>query len=230
MKVICPQCQQPVEAGQINVATDVAFCRHCNEAFSLADQVATRQAAGRAPGEPPEGCWFRSEIGQWEAGATTRSHAAWILVPFACVWSGGSLGFIFGTQLIRGEFDALMTLFGIPFLFGMIPLVPFAVMSLCGKVVLAVDDDQASLFVGAGPIGRRRRFRWSQIVSVSDAILPGTEHENPAKVICLEGTKKPIHFGLVMSNERRAYLLRLLRRMLVNTADSSLGKQGNPAR
>ena len=49
-------------------------------------------------------------------GATTRSPIAFFLVPFMCVWSGGSLGGVYGSQVLNGEFDLGISLFGIPFI------------------------------------------------------------------------------------------------------------------
>ncbi|HEY1784467.1 MAG TPA: hypothetical protein VGG30_02925, partial [Pirellulales bacterium] len=92
MKITCPTCQQPIDPEQINVATDLAFCNHCNEAFALGDLVSSGEVDDEEPGDPPKGCWHRSDFDGWEIGATTRSYGAWFLVPFICVWSGFSLG------------------------------------------------------------------------------------------------------------------------------------------
>ena len=163
MKITCPKCQQPIDAGQINVAADVAFCSRCAEAFALSALVATGEADDGELGEPPRGCWFRSDFDQWEVGATTRSYFAWFLVPFMCVWSGGSLGGIYGRQIAKGEFDPVMSLFGIPFVLGTIFFGSIALMTVCGKSTLNVRDDRGETFLGIGPIGWRRRFEWSQI-------------------------------------------------------------------
>jgi hypothetical protein len=217
MKVTCPTCQQPIDADQINVATDVAFCRRCDEAFSLAALVAAGEVDDGELGEPPKGCWFRSDFNEWEAGATTRSYGAWFLVPFVCIWSGGTLGGIYGSQIINGEFDPGLSLFGIPFVLGMLLFSWFAVMTVCGKALLRVRDDQAMTFVGVGSIGWRRRFEWSQITRVGEAVASVNDSGQPSKVIRLEGAGKLIQFGWGVNDERRAFLVRLLRRMLVKT-------------
>lgn len=51
----------------------------------------------------------------FEISATTESPIAFFLVPFMLVWSGGSLGGIYGTQIANGHFNLFLSLFGIPF-------------------------------------------------------------------------------------------------------------------
>ncbi len=217
MRVTCPACQQALDAGQINVATDVAFCPRCEEAFSLSELVAAGDVDDGDGGDPPKGCWFRSDFDDWELGATTRSYAAWFLVPFMCVWSGAALGGIYGSQIVKGEFNLGMSLFGIPFVLGAICFGSFAAMTVCGKTTLRVENDHAVTFIGIGSIGWRRRFEWSEIRHVSESPARAWNNGCPMFEIRLEGAGKLIKFGLGVSDERRAFLLRVLRRMLVKT-------------
>ena len=46
------------------------------------------------------------------------------------IWSGGSLGGIYGTQIANQEFSLLQSLFGIPFIIGTINLWFFYIDSI----------------------------------------------------------------------------------------------------
>jgi hypothetical protein len=168
MKVCCPSCRQAIAAEHVNVGSDVAFCPPCNEAFSLSSLVAAGEADDGDLGEPPRGCWFRLGFNDWQVGATTRSYAALFMVPFMCVWSGFSLGGIYGRQIVNGRFDLTQSLFGIPFVAGTLIFGWFAALTVCGKTTVTVRDEQAESFVGIGPIGWRRRFEWSTITRVTE--------------------------------------------------------------
>jgi hypothetical protein len=82
------------------------------------------------------------------------------------VWSGGSLGGIYGTQIAKGDFNLGMSLFGLPFLFGTILFGSIAVMTVCGKFVVRAAGRDGELFVGAGSIGYRKKFRWDEVKDI----------------------------------------------------------------
>jgi len=149
MKIVCPTCQQSIPADDVNVAKDVAFCRICDEAYSLAIMVECGDASNSELAEPPSGSWFTTGENEWQVGATTRSAAAaGILIPFTVVWSGGSLIGIYGTQIWNGDFSITTSLVGIPFVLGSVVLICVSVISVLGQVVLRGCDDDAVLFTG----------------------------------------------------------------------------------
>jgi hypothetical protein len=55
--------------------------------------------------DPPRGAWYQVEFNGFVVGATTRHPIPLFLVPFMCVWSGGSLGGIYGSEFVHGTFD-----------------------------------------------------------------------------------------------------------------------------
>jgi hypothetical protein len=67
---------------------------------------------------PPNGAGFEQLADGFRIGATTRSWMALFMIPFTCVWSGMSLGGIYGKQVSSGRFDPGSSLFGVPFLIG----------------------------------------------------------------------------------------------------------------
>lgn len=223
MKITCPNCQGLLPATQLNVATDVAVCLHCDEAFALSSVVA---AGGEADDDfnlldPPRGAWFEHTATGWQIGASTRSYAAWFLVPFMCVWSGFSLGGIYGSQIASGEFDLFMSLFGIPFVLGTLLFGSIALMTVCGKVVVSVDRTLGAVdrldgrvFTGVGPIGWRRRFDWTATSAVEESWAHQRySGDNGGLLIALVGPKN-IKLASMVSQQRRDYLLRGLRTLL----------------
>lgn len=214
MKVVCPKCREEIASAQVNVGSDVAYCERCQEAYALSTLVASTDTDDTPLSEPPKGCWFETGINQWRVGATTRSYAALFLIPFMGVWSGFSLGGIYGTQIINGKFNIFLSLFGIPFLLGTLLMGSIAVMSVCGKVEIRVRDDDAETFAGVGPFGWRRKFAWSKIQFIREAAPKRQYSGQQSQGLELEGDERLIHFGTMVTEERLRFIKRLLRRML----------------
>jgi hypothetical protein len=211
MKITCPECHSEIPLDDVNVATDIALCRRCGESKSFSELQAEDELPDVDTTQPPSGAWARSQGNEFEAGATTRSAMGFFLVPFAMVWSGFSLGGLYGTQIVHGKFDLAHSLFGIPFLVGSLVLIPLALMAVLGKVVVRGSGDEGSVFIGIGPVGWTRRFRWSEI---NKAHLSETKwQQNGRSLPLLELTgPKPIRFGSQLSEKRRNFLLAVLRR------------------
>lgn len=213
----CPTCETVVVPDDVNVAKDVAYCRKCNAAFSIAEAIHDIEKVD-APNpavdfnNPPRGVWFEQTFEGFVIGATTRSALGCFLVPFMCVWSGGSLGGIYGTQIMNGKFDLFQSLFGIPFLIGTIIFGSLALMSVIGRVVLTVDRDSGSIFTGVGRIGYTKRFEWKDVTHVYEESKRGSKG-SVTKQIVLEG-KERITFGSMLSDERRYFMLQVLKKML----------------
>ena len=133
MKFHCPKCHHTIPAAKMNVETDVAVCPRCDEAFTLSDLVEEADESPVVPDEPPPGAWFRADIDGWQVGATTRSSAR-----VSGALHGGlgrrSMAGIYGSQLVKGEFNLVISLFGIPFLPGSIVLVTMSLMTLVGDL------------------------------------------------------------------------------------------------
>ena len=165
MELVCPDCNNPLGPEDINVGTNVAICKTCGHAFKLDELVgASPQVPAAGPRDdptasPPPGCWYHDTADGWTAGATTRSPIAFFLVPFIAVWSGVSLGGIYGSQIISGKFDLMPSLFGIPFLLGTLVLGTFALMAILGKVEIQAKEDKLVLFTGIGTWGWRKRAK-----------------------------------------------------------------------
>lgn len=210
----CPKCSTEIIYENINVMTDVGICQSCKHVFKISESLNASTNDGFEIENPPKGAWIRRELDQVVIGATTRSFIAFFLVPFMLVWSGGSLGGIYGTQIMAGEFDPFMSLFGIPFLIGSIIFWSIALMAIAGKVELTLDREGGSVFTGVGKIGLTQRFSWDEITNIRE---DGSNYRYPGGngvKIQMEG-KKRLSFGTGLNDSRRYYLLRALKSILI---------------
>lgn len=215
MTPACPVCRKVLPATAINVASNIAYCADCNQGFPLSGLLTT-DGTTHSPidlTQPPTGCWYRELIDGWELGATLRHPIAFILVPFMLVWSGFSLGGIYGTQLMEQKFDLVRSLFGIPFVLGTFFLGGLTVLTIIGKTTITMIREEGSLFIGVGSLGWRRHFLRSDIDTIHEQST--SNGSSRFQVISLEG-KRRLTFAQGLSDERRYFLLRALRHLFQN--------------
>ncbi len=217
MKITCPLCKNPIPTEQVNIAQDIGFCPSCDEAFKISDSFEPKKEVVNEAilEEAPKGAWVRTSAREIIIGATTRSAAAFFLVPFMLVWSGGSLGGIYGSQIASGEFDLLMSLFGLPFLIGSIIFWALALMAINGKVEVSIGHE-SKVFVGIGSLGWTRRFDWGSITTIHEDISGVNYPGGYNRAIVLEG-KGRIKFGSNLTSERQYFVVNALKYTLKNT-------------
>lgn len=205
MNLLCPHCKKPVPPEQVNMSTDLAFCPDCQKAFRISEAVLMEEVDPELLKSPPKGCWFEMEMDRIVVGASTRSPAAFFLLPFTLVWAGGSMIGIYGSQIVNREFNLAQSLFGIPFLFGSIFLISITLMSLFGKLEISISHDSC-IFLGLGKLGRKRRFDWTSVRAIREERTTG---ENPGHTLVLEGTER-MRFGKELSDKRRNFVRKAL--------------------
>lgn len=103
----CPACSEPFLPDDVNVGTNVAFCRTCSKAHvlsTLAGALATppvivyanpeqerlsRLVADVDTTKPPEGAWVRDDGIETEVGASLRTVAgAVVMLGISLFWNG----------------------------------------------------------------------------------------------------------------------------------------------
>ena len=114
---------------------------------------------------PPKGVDLVETMDGFRLTLSTRSCIAIFLVPFTLVWAGGSLGGIYGTQIAKGEFNWMMSLFGVPFLLGSVALIGLTVMSVCGRTIVELAGGKFSIRTGALGVYRTRSAAWHDVRS-----------------------------------------------------------------
>lgn len=214
----CPRCGHSLPAEDINVGADTALCRSCGSIHAFSDLV--HGSSHFNISQPPSGVSVDQFANGFRASATTRAWYALFLVPFMCVWSGASLGGIYGSQIRSGKLNLAISLFGIPFILGTLLLGSQALMATFGRVAVIREGDDGAIFVGIGPLGWTRRFRWSEAVSAMEADTRSNYRGRlPMQLISLktvaDGIPKTIRFGAQLSADRREFLLALIRSQLL---------------
>lgn len=212
LKSLCPKCRAKIPLEDINVSTDLALCRRCGESWKYSELVEESTFADIDLARPPGGAWFKQvQPNGFEVGATTRSAGAFFLVPFMCVWSGGSLGGIYGSQIYHHKFDLLLSLFGIPFLLGTLVLGSSALMTVFGKVLVRIQGNDGLVFTGVGPVGWRRRFKWNEVSTIGTTEKNGNRGSASTQ-IKLEGSKR-INLAAGIKEARMEFMLGALRQL-----------------
>ncbi len=232
----CPSCQIKVPRDAINIQKDIAGCQSCGNIFSISDQVNPQKEetnlytksvkesfdkksqASFDMNNPPKGAYINHLPNGVQIGASTRSWMALFIVPFAIVWSAGSIGGIYGSQVFTGEFDILISLFGIPFLFGSIFVWSLALMAVAGKIEVNLDSNGGHIFTGVGKIGQNKRFLWSEINSVRQQTSTSRSSKGGSTTshhILLEGQRQ-VQFGSGLSSENRYYMIKTLEQLIEN--------------
>ena len=209
----CPKCSSEIQTENINIQSDIAQCIKCKNVFKISENIEDPNDKNFSISNNPDGTWFKTEFNETIIGASTRSAVAFFLVPFMLVWSGGSLGGIYGSQIKNGEFNLLISLFGIPFILGSLLFWSLALMAIWGKVEITLNNKGGKIFTGIGSIGKTKHFLWSDVSTIKEnqpnLRYPGSQ----GRAIVLEG-KKRISFGSGLKEARLYYVFRAIKSVM----------------
>lgn len=214
----CIRCGLPLQAENVNITANLAKCVDCGAVFRL-DQTDDDSGADDAPpagfqlDAPPAGVSFERRPDGFTITASTRSAVALFIIPFTVVWAGGSLGGIYGSQILAGEFSVWMSLFGLPFLCGSLFLISVSAMSVLGSVRIEARNYDGRIVSGVGGIGLTKRFSWADITRVDEAFDVLRRDGSRRQHLVLEGRSR-IGFGSSLSDEKRYYVLNALKILL----------------
>ena len=168
MEFHCPDCGLPIETADLAPAQGVAVCRFCEKPFPLAacQEAVPFERRNVAPEQSvPKGVALEETMDGFRLTLSTRSCVAFFLVPFTLFWAGGSLGGLYGTQIAKGEFNLIMSLFGLPFLVGSVFLIGLTVMTVAGRCVVELAGGQFSIRTGALGFYRTQSAAWDDVLS-----------------------------------------------------------------
>jgi len=209
MKLFCPLCQREADPAKVNMAELVAYCPDCRETWNFGAKKEAEEIDDKVLAKPPSGCSREKDVDGIVLKASTRSPAAFFLVPFMCVWSGFSLGGIYGTQIVQGKFNLMMSLFGIPFIAGSVLFWSIALMAVFGREEVIINRRELRYFVGVGRIGRWKTLSLSDLHTVELGAGKDLQGKSSEAIILAGGTQLQIGGGL--NQERRYWLYHALR-------------------
>ncbi len=168
MEFHCPDCGLPIETADLAPAQGVAVCRFCEKPFPLAacQEAVPFERRNLVPEQNiPKGVTLEETMDGFRLTLSTRSCIAFFLVPFTLFWAGGSLGGLYGTQIAKGEFNLMMSLFGLPFLAGSVLLIGLTVMTVAGRCVVELAGGKFSIRTGALGFYRTQSAAWDDVLS-----------------------------------------------------------------
>ena len=134
------------------------------------------------------------------------SPALLFLIPFTLLWGGGSLGGIYGSQILKGKFDLHQSLFGIPFLIGTVILLSIISFLWFGKWVITLSEGAGTVFMGVGSLGWTRRFAYDHSTVVS--LQPTSVRYNNVqqKGIAVRTGEKELVFGTLIKDDAKQFI------------------------
>lgn len=210
----CPRCHAELTAENINIQSDIAQCTKCNRVFKVSENIEDSTEENHFDiDDTVKGTWIHSTINKTVIGASTRSPIAFFLVPFMIVWSGGSIGGLYGPQIVSGKFNLYLSLFGIPFLLGSVIFWSLALMAIWGKVEVSLDQNGGNVFTGIGRLGLNKSFEWNEVSTVKESSSNLKYPGGQGSTLVLEGQKR-ISFGSGLNAARRYYLLNAIKSTL----------------
>ena len=145
------------------------------------------------------------------------SPLALFFIPFTCLWGGGSMSGIYGSQIVKQEFNWQLSLFGLPFLIGTVILVSSCLFMLFGKRVLTLSAGKGTYFTGVGPIGFTKRFTYNYNTKVEEdfTVYQGRRGGSSTSYflrLSNEGDSNSVTLGSGFSKDALAYTCAVLRR------------------
>jgi hypothetical protein len=234
---VCSQCQNTIPAEDVNVASDVAFCRPCNHATKLSDFVTSGRTSSMElfdPTNPPHGAWARGGPDNMELCASHRSESAWVMLGFCVVWNSGLSVFLalvisstlnlLGVQMPNwfpsdidgsgmGVGDTLfMWLFLTPFILAGLFMFGLVLNLMFGRTTLRIGHSDGELFTGGiGPFGWTQRFNALEVSDVRYVDRRWRDSdgrdERITQGVLVFRDGKEIEFGLNCPPERLQFLV-----------------------
>lgn len=247
-KLRCPTCKGEIQGDDVNVSTDVAYCRACNLAHRFSGLVTRTDLIGGVDfTRPPAGVDYNNRGDRLVIRATHRSVGAALgALAVALFWNG--IVSVFVLLAIASTLNLLgiplpnwfpapnmqanpmglgmtlfMWLFLTPFILIGVSMISLFFLSIGGRTEIQIDPSETTVFTGVGPLGYRRRFLTSQ---VSDVRLDeqqwrdrsGNRQGKIYIVIEMQGGRL-IRLGSMLSEERRKFVGALLNKTLVRAPD-----------
>jgi hypothetical protein len=243
----CPDCEQPIDAADINVSEGAGLCRACNRLFRLSklvDAADKHKLMNEFVGEPPAGAWASDDGHTVVIGASMRSFGAAVaMLFFGLFWNGIVSVFVAvvlastlkhmgvtlpawfpapnmnGSPLSLGM-TIFMWLFLTPFILIGLGLIAAFLSSLAGHVEVSIDRERGKVFEGIGPFGWARRFDVHAFkdVRLNDKQWTDSDGDRRSKSNITIEADKTISFGSSLSVERRRFVTAKLADVLQRAA------------
>jgi len=214
----CNFCSAPIAIADINVAADIALCRSCGRSMPFSSLAVIPGETEVDMSQPPKG--VKLGVDAFHGNVITyhrKSLIVLFLIPFTLVWSGGSMGMIYGSQIAKGEFDPGMSLFGLPFLFGTVVLVSIIINCLFGSTRIWFNRGVCHVFTGVGKLGWTRKHLCTNDTRVAVTMSNLRVNNVPKTGIEMRTGDKKLMFGTMWAEDAKTFVATALKRALAST-------------
>lgn len=219
----CPQCGAPLSMEDVNVSTDVIFCRSCNHVGKFSEMVQENEDGGILDQVPT-----RLKVVKTARGLEVTYKASKLMgiffLFFAVFWNGITYAVMF-SELTKAGSGTFERLFCLPFMLVGAGMLVAAVYVLFGGMRLTLQPGRGELFRGVGGIGRRRQFvltkdarislEESRVMRTQGTPLMGASYRKILyKIVVTQPVGKPLEFGAGINEYNvQQYIAALLRQM-----------------
>ncbi len=211
----CPFCGSLIALADVNMGMDLALCRQCGETTAFSGIAPLAGAAELDLAHPPKGVRMEEHpIRGWTMSYRRTPGVVFFLIPFTALWSGFSLGGIYGRQLWRGQFEMGPSLFGLPFLVGTVFLLLAIGWMLFGKVRVGFPAGEVTVTLELGPLAWTRRLAVDRGARVCLATSEVNRNGQRQQAIQIDCQGKTLKFGTMMELEAKIFMAEALRRAL----------------
>ncbi len=233
-----------IPAEDVNVVTDVAFCRACNVSTSLSGQACSVPLDPNVDiTNPPAGAWYRDDGLELRVGATCRSVGSTLgLLFISAFWNGIVSVFValaisatlhnlgiaqpswFPAPKMNGStmgvgMTLFLWLFLTPFILIGAAMIGALLTSMMGHTEVRVRGGEGTIFTGIGSFGSTKRFDATDVSEIRNEDRPWRDNDGDKrtkKQIVLETVDaKPIKFGTMLSDDRRSFVASALAKVLL---------------
>jgi hypothetical protein len=217
MDIACPTCRGAIAPDDVNVATDVAYCRACNQAFALSDLVDDSEGdfAGVDLHDVPTGVVVENYGNRLTIAASTRNGWAFFWLIFVVMFGVLAPTFMIGSQIRSGEFDLGETLFALPFAAVGLFAAYMTLLMTIGQVRITLDADRLEVFTGVASLGLRRSVDLADVTKVRLADSGTRVNDTPVPCIQLDLREgKPVKFGTWLREARKTFIAAMLHQLI----------------
>lgn len=164
----CPNCRQELPLADVNMAEDMALCRACGYTGPFLSSSRVPRLSDEEIANPPKRVKLARGFGDTlTITCQPRRGGLLFLIPFTLLWSGFSLGGIYGQQIWNREFDLTSSLFGLPFLLGTVVLLGAIFQLLFGKTTIQLSPGKAQIKTNVLGWRRTREIEITSATTVS---------------------------------------------------------------
>jgi hypothetical protein len=231
----CPECGEELPADSINLAEGVALCARCGSLSRLSEVASHRRPITEVLSRPPSGCSIVDRGHDIVVRASLRSIGGFFGMLFLCLFWNGIVS-VFVLIALAGLYMNLigplpawfpapqmndltlgMTLFLCLFLTPFVTigslLIGALLLSIAGRIEVAVDNAEANVRTGIGWLCWRRRFNPALVRSVDFGTTSWESNGQPRQLIVIEADRT-IKFGSLLPDDKRQWLQAALHALL----------------